>query len=105
MWSICSVHKQTLRYAIQTKVPTVYKARSHDPKQMMSHGREGGGGLKGTGYECSQTQPSVCYVCGVVLNASDVALCSLNLQLLRCLNRRERPTPRLVTVQLKMGTW
>lgn len=48
MWSICSVHKPTLDMQFKTKVPTVHKARSHDPKPVMSH--KGGGRVK-TGHE------------------------------------------------------
>ncbi len=44
-------------------------------------------------------------MCGVVMQkCRDVALSTVNLQLLRCLNERESP-PHLVTVQFKMGTW
>lgn len=85
----------------KTKVPTVdIKQRSHDPKQVTGHirGERGRGRLVETGHECNQMQSSVylcwcvcwcvCVVCAWFRDASDVALSTVNLQLLRCLNRK-----------------
>lgn len=74
-------------YAIQNQsAHSRYKARSHDPKQVMSHKGEGDMKVTKHGHQ------SVC-VCVWSRNARGVALSTVNLQLLRCLNKKRKTSP------------